>query len=322
MPETISKIKFIIVYALVMAVASAIVKHLFEHLNVESMYSGHDAAVRAMIVHPDPKGTKLCDIGGLQQAKEELIRSVMLPLKHPRVFFGGPNALRPPMGVLLHGPPGTGKTSLVRALASESNVTMLALTSAALESKWWGESPKILQAVFDLARTDLQPCIVFFDEIDGFGRTRSEQDQSCVYTFKCELLRNIDSVKDAPVVVIACTNCPHALDPALRRRFTRVVNVGVPTNEERLDILRVLTRDEHSIDDALLKRVADVCESLTGADLAALFNDASAARMDTTSLETALESITDGHDLFAKLGPLTWEHWSEAAQRRGISVKP
>ena len=304
----------IVVYAVIASIVSVMAA---KYLKEDGSSDGHASSVRAMVTRPS--GTSLDDIGGLTQVKEDLRRVVLLPLQYPSIFYGGPKAIRPPSGILLHGPPGTGKTMLARALASESNVPFLALHSAALESKWWGETPKILQAAFELARKELAPCLLFFDEIDGLGRARNESDQSCVYSFKCELLRNLDGVADtssAPVMVLACTNCPEALDPALRRRFQRVFKVDKPTRDERFDILWVLVRDEAVVDEEVLGRVATAADGMTGADLAALFADASSARLDA-DLARTLQTVATGADLLAQLGPLAWEHWRHAASSRG-----
>ena len=166
--------------------------------------SEHTRAIRACVV---PPGTEtLDDVGGLSEAKAVLRRTVLLPLRHPETFFAGPKALRPARGVLLQGPPGTGKTMLARALASESNVNFLSLSSATLQNKYWGESSKLVQAAFELARTELQPCIIFFDELDGLGRTRTESDQACDYQFKTELLRNMDGIdaQHRDAALVAC----------------------------------------------------------------------------------------------------------------------
>ena len=126
-----------------------------------SSSSAHAKTVRSLVSKPDASGPGLDDIGGYEAVKRELQRMVIVPLTHPHIFYDPKApALRPPCGVLLTGPPGTGKTLLARACAKESNVNFMALHSAALESKWWGESPKLLQAAFKTARTTLAPCII------------------------------------------------------------------------------------------------------------------------------------------------------------------
>lgn len=261
--------------------------------------------------------TTLANVGGHDDAKRELRASVILPMRSPHVFYD-PNVrtVRPPRGVLLHGPPGTGKTMLARAAAHEARVPLITLHSAALESKWFGETPKLLNAVFTEARTRYAPCLIFMDEIDGLGRARSEQDQSCVYSFKCELLRNMDTLDGgAPVVVLACTNHVHALDPALRRRFQRTLHIGAPQEAERASILRALLKDETSskkgsVADALARRTP----GMTGADLTSLYEAASALRMHAAT-EEDLESVESAQDLVRRLGPLTTQHFEEAARR-------
>ena len=275
---------------------------------------GHARTVKAMVVDARA-GPSLDDIGGYEAVKTALRRSVVLPLRHARVFFDARTpSLRPPPGVLLAGPPGTGKTLLARACARESGANFLPLHSAALESKWWGESPKLLQAAFRLARTTLAPCIVFFDEIDGLGRRRTEQDQSCVYSFKCELLRNIDGLDkdaDAPVAVLACTNCPERLDPALRRRFASTVVVPLPSRDERRAILAVLTRgDDADVDPAALDRVADATQGRSGADLAALHAEACARRLwRVCASEEDVRAMNDGAELVRRMPALALADW-------------
>ena len=263
-----------------------------------------DPRVDAMVTMPD-QSRRLSDVGGHTSVKEELTNSVTMPMRNPDVFYrSGLRSVKPPSGILLHGPPGTGKTMLARAVAAESGVPMITLHSAALESKWWGDSPKLLQAVFTQARKRYAPCIIFMDEIDGLGRARSESDQSCVYSFKCEMLRNMDSIQGEPVVVIACTNCPQSLDPALSRRFQRKVEVPRPTRDERVSILTILMNQEHR-DSVTAVEVADNTDRFTGADLSSLYEAACSCRL--VRVGKRIERARNDTDLVRILGPLSME---------------
>lgn len=308
------KIVGIIVYAIVSSLVGMWVMNTLQE--EDGLHGGkHADEIRSCIV--TPRGESLDDIGGMEDIKRELYRSVLLPLRHPDIFYRGPKSLRPPKGILLHGPPGTGKTMLARALASEVGVPFLSLTASSLESKWWGESPKLIESAFKLARGELAPCIVFFDEIDGIGRRRNELDQSCVYSFKTELLRNLDGVDndaDSPVMVLACTNAPDSLDPALRRRLPHTVHVGKPDARARYSILRRLLKEEATVDKSVVRAVAQKTEGFTGSDLSALFARASAIRFREFAMEDVLASgtIRSGTELVQKVGGILAPHWDRA----------
>lgn len=273
---------------------------------------GKDARVDAMVSMPDTS-RRLSDVGGHALVKDELTNSVTMPLRNPNVFYkSGLRSIKPPCGIILHGPPGTGKTMLARAVAAESGVPMITLHSAALESKWWGDSPKLLEAVFTQARTRYAPCIIFMDEIDGLGRARSEGDQSCVYSFKCEMLRNMDSIQGEPVVVMACTNCPHSLDPALLRRFQRKVEVPRPTAEDRHSILSILMSQEHT-ESVSPSHVAEQTEGFTGADLSSLYEAACSCRLARAGKR--IERARNDRDLVHILGPLTFADVQTGSRR-------
>lgn len=344
-----------VLYAILAVLVSQYAERL---LKPKGATSEHRAAVRACVAQPSEE--RLDDVGGLEAAKAQLRRHVLLPLRNPGVFFSGVRALRPPKGVLLHGPPGTGKTMLARALAAESGASLIALTAATLENKWWGESAKIVQTAFALARTELQPCILFFDEIDGLGRARSEMDASHVYGLKTELLRNLDGAEtanDAAMVTLACTNCVAALDPALRRRLPCVIEVSLPDEAARLDILRKLTREEaeekagdaadgtdertarsdpraarvarrkkkaeRDERESTLVRVAALARGFTGSDLAALYAEASSLRLAEADLASMLEApdadVTSAA-LLRRVGPLSFRHWQTALQGTARAV--
>ena len=252
--------------------------------------------------------------------KRDLKQMIVIPMKNPHIFFDEKSpSLRPPCGILLTGPPGTGKTLLAKACAQESKVNFLSLHSAALESKWWGESPKLLQTAFKMARTTLSPCIVFFDEIDGLGRSRSEHDQSCVYSLKCELLRNMDGIDKDPnsaIAVLACTNCPSSIDVALKRRFTRQISVPLPKTEDRLDILNLLCMKETQIDRDLLERVATHSEGMSGADLAALYTEACSHRLWSSAgvSDDSIEQFKNGREFLRSVGPLSVKDWTNSGR--------
>lgn len=295
-----------VLYAVVITIVSGLVLKF-----VQGDVARSDASVKDFVSHPNNTNA-LEQIGGLHRVKKELMQTVQLPLKYPHVFYGASSPLKPASGVLFHGPPGTGKTMLATAIAAECKVPFMSLHSAALESKWFGESPKLIEAAFRYARQELSPCIIFFDEIDGLGRSRTESDQSCVYSLKCELLRTMDSIVGHPVMVLACTNCPQNLDPALRRRFTKCVNVPKPDASARHDILTKLFRDERVVDPALLVSIVESTEGFSGSDLKSHFVEASSNRFHAINVEGLLSTgtVQTGDELVAHLGPLAWEHWS------------
>ncbi|MCQ5375023.1 MAG: CDC48 family AAA ATPase [Methanomassiliicoccales archaeon] len=215
------------------------------------------------------------DIGDLEEAKRELREAVEWPLKYGEVFEH--LDAKPPKGVLLYGPPGTGKTMLAKAVATESEANFINVKGPEFLSKWVGESEKAVRETFRKAR-QAAPCIIFMDEIDSIAPTRGgDFDSHVTERVISQLLTEMDGLESLHnVVVIAATNRPDMLDPALLRpgRFDRLVHIPAPNLEGRRKILEVHVRKKPLADDVDLDDLAKRTEGYTGADLAALVNEA------------------------------------------------
>ena len=192
--------------------------------------AAHEAAVDGCVVKPVDIDVTLADVGGLDAIKEELYYSLLLPLKYPKLFFRARGPLSTSKGVLLTGPPGCGKTMLMKAVAKTCGCAFLCPTLATLQNKYYGESQKLLAALFAVAKKRA-PCIVFLDEIDSVFRTRGEDDSGCDYTLKTEFLSLMDGLRtksEDAIVVVGATNNPDALDPALKRELPTVLTIDLP----------------------------------------------------------------------------------------------
>jgi transitional endoplasmic reticulum ATPase len=209
------------------------------------------------------------DVGGLEEAKRELRDGIELPLKHPQAFER--LGIRPAKGFLLFGPPGTGKTMLAKAVAREAEANFIAAKSSDLLSKWYGESEQQVSRLFQRAR-QVAPTVLFIDEIDSLAPARGGGMGEPAVTERVvnTLLAEMDGLEEMRgLVVIAATNRPALLDPALLRpgRFDDLVYVPVPTYEGRLHILGIHTRNMPVGDDVDLADLARRTEGYTGADL-------------------------------------------------------
>jgi len=214
------------------------------------------------------------DIGGLHEAIQRIREMVELPLRHPEVFRR--LGIDPPKGVLLYGPPGCGKTLLARAVANESEANFYAINGPEIMSKFYGESEARLRNIFMEAEKNA-PSIIFIDEIDAIAPKRSEVTGEVERRVVAQLLALMDGLKGrGNVIVIAATNRPEALDPALRRpgRFDREIEIGIPDKQGRFEILQIHTRGMPLADDVDLKKLAEITHGYTGADLAALCREA------------------------------------------------
>ncbi|RJQ18130.1 AAA family ATPase [Candidatus Woesearchaeota archaeon] len=214
------------------------------------------------------------DIGGLDEEVSQVREMIELPLKHPEIFER--LGIDPPKGVLLHGPPGTGKTLLARAVANETNANFILINGPEIISKYYGESEQNLRKKFEEAEKNA-PSIIFIDEIDAIASKREEVHGEVEKRVVAQLLAMMDGLKSrGKVVVIAASNIPNALDPALRRpgRFDREIEIGVPRTPGRLNILKIHTRNMPLDKTVNLKKLADITHGFVGADVASLAKEA------------------------------------------------
>ncbi len=216
------------------------------------------------------------DIGGLEDAKQELKEAVEWPLKYPEKFeeFG----IKPPKGTLLFGTPGTGKTLLAKAVANESEANFITVKGPELLSKWVGDSEKGIREIFKKAK-QASPSVIFFDEIDSIASRRGDSfgDSGVTQRVVNQLLTEMDGMEELhDVSVIAATNRPDMIDPGLMRpgRFDRHIEVGTPDEEGRLSIFKVHTKNMPLADDVNIKKLAKNTDGYVGADIEAVCREA------------------------------------------------
>ena len=263
------------------------------------------SALREVLVQiPDIKWD---DVGGLEDVKQELKEAVEWPLKHPETFQR--LGIRPPKGTLLYGIPGTGKTLLAKAVASESEANFISVKGPELLSKWVGESEKGVREVFRKAK-QAAPTVIFFDEIDAIASARSGNDTDSGVTKRVvnQLLTEMDGLEELQdVAIIAATNRPDILDAGLMRpgRFDRHIQVKEPDEDARLSIFEVHTKGMPLADDVNLKKLAKNTEGYVGADIEAvcreaamltLRNDLEAGEIPNKYFKEAIEKVKPGHN--------------------------
>ncbi|HXQ91968.1 MAG TPA: CDC48 family AAA ATPase [Nitrososphaerales archaeon] len=214
------------------------------------------------------------DIGGIRNEVTKVREMIELPMKHPELFER--LGIDAPKGVLLHGPPGTGKTLLAKAVANETNAHFISISGPEIMGKYYGESEERLRQIFDEAEKNA-PSIIFIDEIDSIAPKREEVTGEVEKRVVAQLLALMDGMESrGKVVVIAATNRPNAIDPALRRpgRFDREIEIGVPDQQGRLEVLQIHTRGMPLAEDVDLPKLAASSHGFVGADLEALAKEA------------------------------------------------
>ncbi len=229
------------------------------------------------------------DIGGLKDEIQKVREMIELPLRHPEIFEK--LGVEAPKGVLLYGPPGTGKTLLAKAVANESNAHFISISGPEIMSKFYGESEARLREIFKEAK-EKSPSIVFIDEIDSIAPKREEVTGEVERRVVSQLLSLMDGLEArGKVIVIAATNRPNAIDPALRRpgRFDREIEINVPDKRGRLEILQIHTRHMPLVDNVDLEKLSAVTHGFVGADLEYLAKEAAMKTLRRMLPELKLE---------------------------------
>ena len=231
------------------------------------------SALREVLV--ETPNVKWEDVGGSKEIQQELKEAIEWPLKYPDAFKR--IGVKAPKGILLYGPPGTGKTLLAKAVASESESNFILVRGPELLNKFVGESEKGIRKIFEKAR-QASPAIIFFDEIDSIAPHRGlSHDSQVTERVVNTLLSEMDGLEELnDIIILAATNRPDMIDAALLRpgRFDRLLFVGAPSKEERLEILKIHTKNMPLAKDVNLTKLADKTEGYTGADLEALCREA------------------------------------------------
>jgi transitional endoplasmic reticulum ATPase len=251
------------------------------------------------------------DIGGLRNEVQKVREMIELPLRHPEIFDR--IGIEAPKGVLLHGPPGTGKTLLAKAVANETNANFYSISGPEIMSKFYGESEERLREVFKEAEENA-PSIIFIDEIDSIAPKREEVSGDVEKRVVSQLLTLMDGIQSrGKLVVIGATNRPNAIDPALRRpgRFDREIDIGIPDEQGRLDILLIHTRGMPLTEDVNLESIAKVTHGFVGADLEALSKEAAMRSLRRILPEINLEQPKIPAEILNKI-KITKQDFDEA----------
>ncbi|EDO42053.1 predicted protein [Nematostella vectensis] len=232
--------------------------------------SEYELAIAADLVDPLSLPIQWSHIGGLHETIQDVKETIILPIQKSHIFSKS-KLLSPPKGVLLHGPPGCGKTMIAKATAKEAGCRFLNLQVSSLTDKWYGESQKLAAAVFSLA-LKLQPCIIFIDEIDSFLRARDKSDHEATAMMKAQFMSLWDGLVTEPncqVIVMGATNRPQDVDKAILRRMPAAFHVGLPDERQREEILRIILQSENVDGEVFLNldELAAITCGFSGSDL-------------------------------------------------------
>jgi transitional endoplasmic reticulum ATPase len=251
------------------------------------------------------------ELGGLKNEVQKIREMVELPMRHPELFEK--IGVEAPKGVLLYGPPGTGKTLLAKAVAGETNAHFISLSGPEIMGKHYGESEERIREIFTQAEENA-PSIIFIDEIDSIAPKRDEVSGELEKRIVSQLLTLMDGMKSrGKVVVIAATNRPDSIDPALRRpgRFDREIEIGIPDDEGRFDILSIHTRGMPINKKVNLKQISKTTHGFVGADLEALSKEAAMRSLRRILPEIDLDEEKISSEILQKI-QITSDDFREA----------
>ncbi|XP_044759038.1 outer mitochondrial transmembrane helix translocase-like [Coccinella septempunctata] len=284
--------------------------------------SEYELMIAAHLVHPDDISVTWNHIAGLDDVITDLRETVILPVQR-RDLFENSRLSMPPKGVLLHGPPGCGKTLIAKATAKEAGMNFINLDVSILTDKWYGESQKLAAALFSLA-VKLQPCIIFIDEIDSFLRSRSATDHEATAMMKAQFMSWWDGLitdSNCSVIIMGATNRPRDLDNAILRRMPVTFNIGLPRMAQREKILELILHKEPTAPDVNCHDLAKKTDGFTGSDLMELCRSAAVYRIrDFMSTEGELPSTSgatssDGEIFHDALRPITMSDLENAVEK-------
>ena len=257
------------------------------------------------------------DIAGLEFAKRTVDENVCLPMRRPDLFTGLRAFVR---GLLLFGPPGTGKTMIAKAIAHQSSATFFAISSSSLTSKWIGEGEKLVRALFAVAAA-LQPSVIFIDEIDSLLSQRSSEENEASRRMKTEFLVQLDgagTLQTDQILLLGATNRPQELDEAARRRFVKKLYIPLPDSKSRAThIQRLLAKNSHDLSECNLRDVVTKAEGYSGSDLSNLCREAAMGPLRSLYAQGSVDSADA-----ASLRPISYADFQQAFTEVRASVAP